>query len=128
MVGALGEYAVELEELSANPLHRIKWKPPKTTETVDPRIVVNPRQAQELLTVVTYVGRRGVVGGSGASFTCMYYAALRPAEAIALRREDCNLPKTGWGCLIDVSARGQHPVDGHQRRPRGTRTQAPRTG
>ncbi|WP_226873676.1 hypothetical protein [Microbispora sitophila] len=39
---AVVEYAVELEELSANPLHRIKWKPPKTTETVDPRVVVNP--------------------------------------------------------------------------------------
>ncbi|MGP3963907.1 hypothetical protein ACTWPT_48880 [Nonomuraea sp. 3N208] len=54
---------MELEELSANPLHKIKWKPPKTTETVDPRVVVNPRQAQELLTAVTYVGRRAVAGG-----------------------------------------------------------------
>ncbi|MEV0830848.1 hypothetical protein [Nonomuraea rubra] len=39
-----------------------------------------------------------------ALFACMYYAALRPAEAIALRREDCDLPATGWGrFLIDVS-------------------------
>ncbi|MFB4288979.1 tyrosine-type recombinase/integrase [Nonomuraea sp. ATR24] len=101
---ALLEYAVELEELSANPLHRIKWKPAKTTETVDPRIAVNPRQAQELLTAVTYVGRRGRGRRLMALFACMYYAALRPAEAIALRREDCDLPATGWGrFLIDVS-------------------------
>ncbi|MEV4116020.1 hypothetical protein [Nonomuraea sp. NPDC049695] len=40
---ALLEYAVELEKLSANPLHKIKWKPLKTTEIVDPRVVANPR-------------------------------------------------------------------------------------
>jgi site-specific recombinase XerC len=78
---AVLEYAVELEELSANPLPRIKWKPPKTTETVDPRIVVNPRQAQELLTAVTYVGRRGRGRRLMALFACMYYAALRPRRS-----------------------------------------------
>ncbi len=52
------EYAVELEELSANPLQRIKWKPPKTTETVDPRIVVNPRQAQTLSRHAPLIKRR----------------------------------------------------------------------
>jgi integrase len=30
---------------------------------------------------------------------CMYYAALRPAEVVGLRRQDCHLPKTGWGHL-----------------------------
>ncbi|MFB4272351.1 hypothetical protein [Nonomuraea sp. GTA35] len=39
---AVLEYAVELEELPADPVHKVKWKPPKTTETVDPRVVVNP--------------------------------------------------------------------------------------
>ncbi|MGW5261796.1 tyrosine-type recombinase/integrase [Microbispora sp. NPDC004025] len=101
---AVLEYAVELEELSANPLHRIKWKPPKTTETVDPRVVVNPRQAQELLTAVTYVGKRGRGRRLMALFACMYYAALRPGEAVALRKDDCHLPKHGWGrILVDVS-------------------------
>ncbi|MEV4079923.1 hypothetical protein ACGFJC_44650 [Nonomuraea fuscirosea] len=95
---------MELEELSANPLHRIKWKPAKTTDSVDPRIVVNPRQAQELLTAVTYIGRRGRSWRLMPLFSCMYYAALRPAEAIALRSEDCGLPAIGWGrFLIDVS-------------------------
>ncbi|WP_236050643.1 hypothetical protein [Nonomuraea cypriaca] len=87
---ALLEYAVELEELSANPLHKVKWKPPKTTETVDPRVVVNPRQAQELLTAVTYIGRRGRGRRLMALFACMYYAALRPAEAVGLRIQDAN--------------------------------------
>lgn len=32
-----------------------------------------------------------------AMFGCMYYAALRPAEAVNLREPDCELPATGWG-------------------------------
>ena len=28
---------------------------------------------------------------------CMYYAALRPAEAVNLRESDCELPSSGWG-------------------------------
>ncbi|WP_433250455.1 tyrosine-type recombinase/integrase [Streptosporangium sp. CA-135522] len=101
---AVLEYAVELEELDANPLHKVRWKPPKTTETVDPRVAVNPRQAQELLTMVTYVGGRGRGRRLMALFACMYYAALRPAEAVGLRLQDCHLPLKGWGRLtVDVS-------------------------
>ncbi|KUL38056.1 hypothetical protein ADL22_19555 [Streptomyces sp. NRRL F-4489] len=29
----------------------------------------------------------------------MYYAAMRPAEVIHLRLEQCHLPETGWGML-----------------------------
>ncbi|MCA2229634.1 tyrosine-type recombinase/integrase [Nonomuraea aurantiaca] len=101
---ALPEYAVELDELPSNPLHKVRWKPPKTTDTVDPRVAVNPRQAQELLTAVTYVGRRGRGRRLMALFACMYYAALRPAEAVGLRVQDCHLSASGWGRLtIDVS-------------------------
>ena len=34
-----------------------------------------------------------------ALYACMYFAALRPAEAVALRQQDCYLPDTGWGRL-----------------------------
>ncbi len=37
-------------------------------------------------------------------FGCLYYAALRPAEAVALRVGDCVLPAKGWG-RIDL---GRH--------------------
>ena len=47
-------YAIELEELTANPLDRLSWKPPKVSEVVDRRMVVNPRQARQLLIAVTY--------------------------------------------------------------------------
>ena len=57
-----------------------------------------------LLTAVTYVGqqRRGPHARGQrlmALYACMYFAALRPAEAVALRRQDCYLPATGWGRL-----------------------------
>jgi hypothetical protein len=34
-----------------------------------------------------------------AFFGCLYYAALRPAEAVALRASSCALPSRGWGQL-----------------------------
>ena len=40
-----------------------------------------------------------------ALYACMYYAALRPAEAVALRRHDCYLPETGWGRLTLAKSR-----------------------
>jgi integrase len=83
---------VGLGELPVNPLHKVRWKPPKTTETVDPRVVVNPRQAEELLTAVSYAGRRGRGRRLMALFACMYYGALRPGEAVSLRLQDCHLP------------------------------------
>ncbi|MEV0419999.1 tyrosine-type recombinase/integrase [Streptosporangium canum] len=98
------QYAVELEELPANPVTKVRWKPVKVSETVDPRVVVNPEQVRELLTMVTYVGRRGRGRRLMALFACMYYAGIRPGEAVALRKQDCRLPATGWGRLsLDVS-------------------------
>ncbi len=92
------EYAVELEELSANPLHRVKLRKPKSTGEIDRRSVVNPAQARELLTAVTYVGRsRGPM--LAAMFACMYFGGLRPAEAAGLRAKDCHLPTSGWDLL-----------------------------
>jgi hypothetical protein len=52
--------------LNANPLPggAKVWTPPKTTEgVVDPRVVVNRRQAEELLTSVSYQGRIGPKAG-----------------------------------------------------------------
>ena len=97
-------YAVELEELSSSPLDRLSWKPPKVSEVVDRRVVVNPRQARELLTAVTYVDeQRSGPHARGqrlmALYARMYFAALRPGEAVAPRRQDRYLPANGWGRL-----------------------------
>ncbi len=98
--------AVELKKLPANPLHAVKWKPPKAAGAVDPRTVVNPAQARALLDAVTQVGRtRGP--RMMAMFACMYYAALRPEEASGLCRQNCDLPADGWGLITLEKARPQ---------------------
>ncbi len=84
------EYAVERRLLSSNPVKAIKWKAPKTAHEVDRRCVVNHAQARRLLNAVreqTPSGPRLV-----AFFAVLYYAGLRPEEAVALRRENITLP------------------------------------
>jgi integrase len=116
------DYATELGDLTANPLHSIKWTPPKTNQTVDPRVVVNQIQAHNLLTAVTYIGQRGRGRHLSAMFACMYYAALRPAEALALRKNDCNLPEAGWGYITlaksrpEVNTKWSNTGDTHEER------------
>ena len=94
---------------------------------LDRRVVVNPRQARELLTAVTYVGqqRRGPHARGQrlmALYACMYFAALRPGEAVALRWQDCYLPATGWGRLTleksrpEVNRRWTDTASAHEER------------
>ena len=68
----------------------------QTTHAVDRRRVANPIQARTLLHAVGQQrgGRRLV-----AFFGCLYYAALRPEEAISLAKQDLSLPTRGWGEL-----------------------------
>jgi hypothetical protein len=54
--------AVERRLLSSNPVDRVKWTAPDVAETVDRRVVAS------------------------------YYAGMRPAEVVALRASDCELP------------------------------------
>jgi integrase len=95
----LMQYAVETGVLPANPLKAIKWTRPRTLKTVDPRTVVSGDQARRLLAAVGEQGERGQ--RMVAFFGCMYYAALRPEEAVELRPENlASLPDHGWGELI----------------------------
>ncbi len=105
------DYAVG-RGLDVNPLPRAAkmWTKPKTTEgVVDPQVVVNRRQAEGLLTAVSYQGRIGprLVG----FFACMYFAGLRPGETVELRDGvDLDLPDDdGWGTLY---LRGSAPCVG----------------
>ncbi|MFC4899998.1 tyrosine-type recombinase/integrase [Streptosporangium amethystogenes subsp. fukuiense] len=100
------ETAVELRELPSNLLDTIKWKPPKATDAVDPRTVVNSAQARTLLAVLSSIGwTRGP--WTAAMFACMYYAELRPEKAPAICRQNCELPEQGWGRLTLEKARPQ---------------------
>jgi integrase len=91
--GAL-RYAVELRLLNAHPMDFVQWSAPKSTEEVDRRSVISPAQALVLLTAIGTKSPRLV-----AFFACMYYSALRPAETLHLREEECELPESGWGVL-----------------------------
>lgn len=95
------DYAVEQDLLPDNPIRRVKHTVSKAVAQVDPGVVVNPRQANELLTAVSYSGVRDPERGARlvAFFATLYYAAARPAEAMALRDTDCKLPRSGWGEL-----------------------------
>jgi integrase len=95
----LMQYAVETGALPANPLKGIKWTRPRTLKYLDPRTVVNSDQARRLLAAVGQQGERGQ--RMAAFFGCMYYAALRPEEAVELRPDNlASLPDHGWGELI----------------------------
>ncbi|MEV0614832.1 tyrosine-type recombinase/integrase [Nonomuraea sp. NPDC050404] len=100
------EHAVEQKVFSKNPLDEIKWTVPKAVTAVDPRTVVNPAQAKQLLDAIPKVGRkRGP--RLKALFACIYYAALRPEEAADLRQRNCTLPESGWGLIVLEKARPQ---------------------
>ncbi|MCU1628251.1 MAG: integrase family protein [Pseudonocardia sp.] len=90
------EYAVELGHLTGNPISSIKWRAPQVTEAVNPRVVINHGQARKLLDAVRQLPSGGPLV---AFFAVMYYSALRPGEAVDLRKESLSLPKRGWGEL-----------------------------
>lgn len=92
---AVLEFAVELELFESNPLKKVRWKRAQPAGVVDRRVVINSQQARRLLKAVSEKDP-AVVG----FFACLYYAGLRPAEARNLRRQDCTLPKQGWGRLL----------------------------
>ncbi|SDJ78022.1 tyrosine-type recombinase/integrase [Streptomyces indicus] len=95
-------YAVDLGEFKENPITAVRWKRPKVSKAVDPRVVANPEQVRALLHAVSYVGgyRRARGRRLVGLFACMYFGAFRPAEAVALREADLKLPELGWGVAL----------------------------
>ena len=96
--GALG-YAAEAGLLPDNPLDSIAWQVPQSSAALDPAVVASPEQVSALLDAVARTRPELT-----AFFGCLYYAALRPEEAVALRIADCHLPGSGWGMLRLASA------------------------
>lgn len=90
-------HGVNAGYLEINPVTGTKFGVQQGNTEVDPRVVLNPRQARQVLAAVTYAGDRAYLY---AFFATMYYGALRPSEVNRLREEDCKLPETGWGELI----------------------------
>lgn len=92
------EYAVEQGLLVTNPIASIKWKAPKTSHSIDRRTVANPVQARTLLSAVRETPRSGP--RLVAFFAAMYFAALRPEEAVNLHLRNVVIPQLGWGELV----------------------------
>lgn len=113
------EYAVERGHLAGNPLTSMKWRAPKLAEAVDPRVVINHGQARALFSAVRQLGSGPPLV---AFFAVMYYAALRPGEAVDLRKEALALPESGWGELYlstSAPAAGRSwSESGNRREPR----------
>src|SRR6266516_569610 len=96
--GALG-YAVELGLLPANPAGLVRWRAPKAVAAVGPATVASPAQVRAILAEVSRIRPE-----LAAFFGCLYYAALRPEEAVALRRDDLILPARGRGKMVLTAA------------------------
>jgi integrase len=96
--GALG-YAVELGLLPANPAGLVRWRAPRAAVAVSPATVPSPAQVGVILAEVARIRPE-----LAAFFGCLYYAALRPEEAVALRRDDLILPARGRGTIILTAA------------------------
>ncbi|RBQ17783.1 integrase [Spongiactinospora rosea] len=121
-------YAVELGLLEKNPIPDLKWKITKTTFQVDRRSVVNPDQARALLAAVEQQKPSGPL--LMPFFAALYFAGLRPEEAVNLRQKDLTLPdaEETWGELYLTGATpevGREWTDtGDQRDTRGLKHRA----
>ncbi|MFC9395007.1 tyrosine-type recombinase/integrase [Streptomyces sp. NPDC057027] len=107
-------YAVRQNVLQANPMPKGKGEntAPRTSGAVDKRSLLNPHQVAALLTWIAARPRTG--HRLMAFFATLYYAGLRPEEAVALRVEDAVLSATGWGELRVHTAKpevGSHWTD-----------------
>jgi integrase len=77
----------------------MQWRTPVAACTVNPQTVASPVQVRPILSQVTRIRPELT-----AFFGCLYYAALRPEEAVALRREHLILPAHRRGKLVLTGA------------------------
>lgn len=72
---------------------------PSKVVGVDPRLVCNPRQADNLLGSVSYVGGYNRARGRRlvGMFAGMHYVGMRSAVRVGVTLQDCDLPEEGWG-------------------------------
>lgn len=89
-------YAVRYGYLQGNPLPKGKDRTsPKVAESIDKRRLLSRDQVAKMLDWIGERPRRGRL--YRAFFATLYFAGLRPEEAVALRVGDATLPETGWG-------------------------------
>src|SRR3954452_13472273 len=68
----------------------------QSSDRVDPRLLPNRQTVARMLTAI-----REISPSLEAYFACLYYAAMRPAEARHLNADNLiSLPEEGWGELL----------------------------
>ncbi|MFE2307469.1 tyrosine-type recombinase/integrase [Streptomyces sp. NPDC059431] len=98
------KYAIRQKVLQVNllPKGRQEGAATKTAVAIDKRSLLSPDQVARLL---SWIGGRPRTGYRlRAFFATLYYAGLRPEEAVALRVADATLPEAGWGELLAHAA------------------------
>lgn len=85
-------------------------------EDINSPVVASPRQVGALLAAVDHLAPE-----LAAFFGCLYYACMRPGEAVILRQADCTSPPaSAWGLLL---LSGNAPLVGSQWTRTGTQRQ-----
>lgn len=94
-LGAVLRAAVRRDLLDRNPMDRIEWRTPTRDLTVD---VATVPSITDVLRLVDHVGDQGRRAQYySALFAFVGLAGMRPSEAVSLRGEDLELPRSGWG-------------------------------
>ena len=114
--GALG-YAVELGLLPANPIGLVRWRAPRAAAAVSPATVASPAQVRAILTQAARVKPE-----LAAFFGCLYYAALRPEEAVTLRRADGRKTPSASGSKTPLTQAPASRIRHHARKRAVIRT------
>lgn len=114
-INALFNWAVENDYLASNPWPRTKRSTKKSRRTKkmaqsgsQPGARLNQPSADEVVQILDEIAGPNSRPGAKSRrmvFELMFYAGLRPSEAVALRIENCDLPDDGWGQATISEAR-----------------------
>jgi len=77
----------------------VQWHAPRAAVAISPATVASPAKVRAILAQIDRIRPE-----LAAFFGCMYYAALRPEEAVALRHGDLILPAHGRGKIVLAAA------------------------
>lgn len=104
-INALFNWAVENDYLPANPWPKSKRNTKKTRAAkgsqgvLDASRLGQPTVDDVVQMLDSIAGPNSRLGAKSRRmvFELVFYAGLRPSEAVALRLENCHLPEKGWG-------------------------------
>jgi integrase len=96
--GAFLKYCVRRGHLPSDPLATSDWKAPLVDREVARDLLLSQTDVERLLEVMRDCGKVGP--RLVAFFATLFYAGLRPSEALALTADDLTLSSSGWGEIV----------------------------